>query len=134
MGDKPALANVMNFSAGILFEVAHGAFIEAAAYAAAEGSKPEDFVLLLPETLRIISDSIEQSATQLASGDYAGDEASIEVHASAVGDIAKRMGEIGTASHLTAALLEYFHAAKETGSGALEFAAIYDVIRHPGEK
>jgi 3-hydroxyisobutyrate dehydrogenase-like beta-hydroxyacid dehydrogenase len=129
MGEDVALANILNFAAGIFYEVALGAFVEAAAYAAAEGATPADVTSLLKEALLVVSDSVEYSTPQLMREDYSGEEASIDVHADAVEAIAKKMTEVGSANKLATALLEYLHEAQQSGDGSLEFAAIYDIAR-----
>ena len=60
VGEDVALANILNFSCvGILYEVALGAFVEAAAYAEAEGSSAGTVISLLPETIALLTDSID---------------------------------------------------------------------------
>jgi 3-hydroxyisobutyrate dehydrogenase-like beta-hydroxyacid dehydrogenase len=131
MGSDASLVNILNFSAGSFYEVALGAFVEAAAYAAAEGATPADLLSVLPEALGVVSDSIEFSARQMMRGDFSGEEATIDVHADAVRAIADKMAAVGSANKFAVALLEYLEEAQKAGAGGLEFAAIYNLATAP---
>jgi 3-hydroxyisobutyrate dehydrogenase-like beta-hydroxyacid dehydrogenase len=128
-GEDPALAEIVNLGGvGVFCEVALGAFVEAAAFAHAEGDALDQLRLLLPQLVTLLVDSIEFTIPQLQARDFDGTEASINVHTEGLLETTRALALAGVQNRLSTALLGYLKDARSIGAGQKEFAAVIDVM------
>jgi 3-hydroxyisobutyrate dehydrogenase len=77
----------------------------------------------------LLLDHIDDAARRIAEGDYAGDQATVDVHL--VGSERRRrtMTDAGVESLATGAFVEYCRRAQAAGEGGEDIAALFKRIR-----
>jgi 3-hydroxyisobutyrate dehydrogenase-like beta-hydroxyacid dehydrogenase len=124
-GEDPGPMNAVYVSAFAFYYAALGGFLEAAALAQARGVPPREFAAALPGITALLLDHVEDAARRIEEDDYAGDQATVDIH---VAGSARRLGtfaERGVQAGMTAAFLEYCRQAAEAGDGGEDIAAVF---------
>jgi 3-hydroxyisobutyrate dehydrogenase-like beta-hydroxyacid dehydrogenase len=128
LGADVAAASVVSNIAASFYQCIIVAFLEAAAYARAEGAELENFIARVPTAMRLATDTIEYSARQMAADAFEGDQASIDAHANSLATMVNAMGRGRRQPRLTRAALDYMEEAQSDGLGSLEIAALYGML------
>lgn len=129
LGPDVHAACVVSNTSTVLYGCFVAAFFEAAAYAAADGAELESVVAMFPSATRLAEATVEHSARQLAAGELNGDQASIDTHVGAMATCIEAMTHGGRGEpRLAQAALSYLEEAQRSGSGSLEFAAVYKTL------
>jgi 3-hydroxyisobutyrate dehydrogenase-like beta-hydroxyacid dehydrogenase len=129
LGSDVAAACVVSNTSTVLYGCIVIAFFEAAAYAAAEGAEFDSLLAALPSAVRLAETTIEYSAHQIAAGEFTGDQAAIDTHASAFATLVRAMEAGGRREpRVLGAVLEYLEDARRKGLGSLEIAALYGML------
>jgi 3-hydroxyisobutyrate dehydrogenase len=129
LGFDVGAACVVSDTSTAIYECIVAAFFEAAAYAAIEGAELESLLAVVPSAIRLAEATIEYSARQMAAGDFAGDQASIDVHVNGIGTLVRAMAGRGDrAPKLARVVLDYLEEAQRKQLGSLEIAAVYGML------
>jgi 3-hydroxyisobutyrate dehydrogenase len=94
---------------------------------------PADLAAAMPGMAALLLDHIDDAARRITEGDYAGDQATVDVHL--VGSERRRrtMTGAGVESLATGAFVEYCRRARAAGDGGEDIAALFKRIRRaPG--
>jgi 3-hydroxyisobutyrate dehydrogenase len=127
-GEDPGPANALYVSAFAFYYAALGGFLEAAAMAKARGVPPREFAAALPDIAALLLDHVEDAARRIEEGDYAGDQATVDIH---LAGSSRRLGTfagLGVRSGMTAAFVDYCRRASEAGDGGEDVAALFKHI------
>lgn len=128
-GEDPGSPNAVYAAAFGFYFSALAGFLEAAALAESRGVPPAGFAAAMPGMTALLLDHIDDAARRIERGDYAGDQASVDVHL--VGSERRRrtLDDAGLQSLMTAAFVEYCRRAQAAGEGGEDVAAIFKRMR-----
>jgi 3-hydroxyisobutyrate dehydrogenase-like beta-hydroxyacid dehydrogenase len=128
-GEDPGPTNAVYVAAFGFYFSALAGFLEAAALAESRGVPPAAFAAAMPGMTALLLDHIDDAARRIERGDYAGDQASVDVHL--VGSERRRrtLDDAGLPSLMTAAFVEYCRRAQAAGEGGEDIAAIFKRMR-----
>lgn len=128
-GEDPGPTNAVYVAAFGFYFSALAGFLEAAALAESRGVPPAAFAAAMPGMTALLLDHIDDAARRIERGDYAGDQASVDVHL--VGSERRRrtLDDAGLQSLMTAAFVEYCRRAQAAGEGGEDIAAIFKRMR-----
>lgn len=103
-----------------LYHVALAGLVTSACYAMDNGVSAEQFLHVARPTLAAVSVHAQHVLAQLRSGEFATDQATIDVHRAALVTSRETMGDCG---ELLDPLIAYLTRAHDAGDGNLSFAA-----------
>ena len=85
----------------------------------------------MPGMAALLLDHIDDAARRIEDDDYAGDQATVDVHL--VGSERRRrtLADAGLASLMTGAFVEYCRRAQAAGEGGEDIAALFKRVRAP---
>jgi hypothetical protein len=106
-------------------------FLEGAAFARTRGLTPGDFAATMPAMTTLLLDHVADAARRIEEGDYAGDQATVDVHMVGSQRRQKTMSERGLQSLLTAGFLRYCQRAHDANEGGEDIAAIFKRVVGP---
>ena len=90
-------------------------FLEAAALAQARGVPPRKFAAALPGITALLLDHVEDAARRIEEADYAGDQATVDIHLAGSSRRLETFVARGVESAMTAAFVDYCRQAAEVG-------------------
>lgn len=129
VGEDIGHANVIDLAiTGSFFCVAMGAFYEATAYAARLGMPVEKLVphaLYWADKLR---DEIISGATQIESGHYSTDQATVDTYEAALSTVTASIRTVGQPAHLGDGFVANLRAAQAVGHGADALSSIHAAL------
>ncbi len=130
-GEDPGPPNVVYVAAFGFYFAALAGFLEAAALAESRGVAPVEFAAAMPGMAALLLDHIDDAARRVEEEDYAGDQATVDVHL--VGSERRRrtLADAGLASLMTGAFVEYCRRAQAAGEGGEDIAALFKRMRPP---
>ena len=130
-GADPGPPNAVYVAAFGFYFAALAGFLEAAALAASRGVAPAEFAAAMPGMTALLLDHIDDAARRIEDDDYAGDQATVDVHL--VGSERRRrtLADAGLASLMTGAFVEYCRRAQAAGEGGEDVAALFKRMRAP---
>ncbi len=130
-GADPGPPNAVYVAAFGFYFAALAGFLEAAALAASRGVAPAEFAAAMPGMAALLLDHIDDAARRIEDDDYAGDQATVDVHL--VGSERRRrtLADAGLASLMTGAFVEYCRRAQAAGEGGEDIAALFKRMRAP---
>jgi 3-hydroxyisobutyrate dehydrogenase len=130
-GADPGPPNAVYVAAFGFYFAALAGFLEAAALAASRGVVPAEFAAAMPGMTALLLDHIDDAARRIEDDDYAGDQATVDVHL--VGSERRRrtLADAGLASLMTGAFVEYCRRAQAAGEGGEDVAALFKRMRAP---
>jgi 3-hydroxyisobutyrate dehydrogenase-like beta-hydroxyacid dehydrogenase len=129
LGEDPGPPNAAYVAAFGFYFAALAGFLEAAALAESRGVAPVEFAAAMPGIAALLLDHVDDAARRIEAGDYAGDQATVDVHL--VGSERRRrtMADAGLESLATGAFVEYCRRAQAAGEGGEDIAALIKRIR-----
>ena len=124
-GEDPGPPNAVYVAAFGFYFAALAGFLEAAALAESRGVAPAEFAAAMPGMTALLLDHIDDAARRIETDDYAGDQATVDVHL--VGSERRRrtMADAGLESLATGAFVEYCRRAQAAGEGGEDIAALF---------
>ena len=130
-GEDPGPPNVVYVAAFGFYFAALAGFLEAAALAESRGVPPAEFAAAMPGMTALLLDHIDDAARRIETGDFAGDQATVDVHL--VGSERRRrtLADAGLESLMTGAFVEYCRQAQAAGEGGEDIAALVKSVRRP---
>lgn len=105
------------------------AFFHGVALTESEDMPRESFIASAPAIVGLVADTIKVAADQIARADYRGTEATLDIHAAALRNIARMSLENSTSPEIPELPLRFFERAIERGHGSAEMAAAIEAIR-----
>jgi 3-hydroxyisobutyrate dehydrogenase-like beta-hydroxyacid dehydrogenase len=131
MGADLAERNAI-YNAGFGFYFgALAAFVENTALAAGSGVKPGEFAAVLPSFTTLLLDHVADAARRIETGDWDGDQATVDVHVSSSRRRRRTLREAGLQSLTMDAFLDYCEQAHDAGDGGQDIAALYKRVIEP---
>lgn len=106
-----------------------GGFFEASAYVDASGAAISEFERLVPMMADQLLGGVSDAAQRLASGDFSGDQASVDVHIDGVATLATAFKGKGVPAAITDAFLGYLKTARGRGDGTRDVASVFPALR-----
>jgi 3-hydroxyisobutyrate dehydrogenase-like beta-hydroxyacid dehydrogenase len=131
LGEDPAVQNATYVSSFGFYYAALAGFLEAAALAASRGVPPAEFAAVMPGMSALLLDHIADAAGRIEAGDFAGDQATVDVHLVGSSRRLHTFADRGVKSLMTAAFVEYCRQARDAGDGSEDIAAIYKRMEPP---
>ncbi|MEU3657385.1 NAD(P)-binding domain-containing protein [Streptomyces sp. NPDC032161] len=132
VGTRPGAANVIDAAmAGAFFNVALGAFHEAASYVRAEGVAVSETRHILHLWTGKLLELLHEAVDRFESGDYATDQATLDVYAAAARSWHQAMRRAGQRASLMAANLENLEHACAAGYGGMGISAQIEILSDP---
>ncbi len=130
-GEDPGPPNAVYVAAFGFYFAALAGFLEASALAQSRGVAPAEFAAAMPGMAVLLLDHIGDAARRIEAGDYAGDQATVDVHL--VGSERRRatFTDAGLQSLMTAAFVEYCRRAQAAGDGGEDIAALFKRVLAP---
>ena len=128
-GEDPGPPNAVYVAAFGFYFAALAGFLEAAALAGSRGVPPVEFAAAMPGMAALVLDHIDDAARRIETGDFAGDQATVDVHLVGSSRRQRTMGDAGLQSLVTGAFVEYCRQAAEAGEGGEDIAALFKRIR-----
>jgi 3-hydroxyisobutyrate dehydrogenase-like beta-hydroxyacid dehydrogenase len=131
LGEDPGTASVLYLALYAYYFGAVTAFLEGAALAERAHVEPETFRRLSAVANTMLADGLADITCRIAEGNYAGDQATIDVHYA--GQLVVRDAYIneGIGYETTRAYLHYLEQVKRSGNGHMDIAALYAVVKQP---
>jgi 3-hydroxyisobutyrate dehydrogenase-like beta-hydroxyacid dehydrogenase len=129
LGEDPGPPNAMYVAAFGFYFAALAGFLEAAALAESRGVPPSEFAAAMPGMATLLLDHIDDAARRIETGDFTGDQATVDVHL--VGSERRRhtLDDAGLQCLMTGAFVEYCRQAHAAGDGAEDIAALIKRVR-----
>ena len=128
LGEDPGPPNAVYVAAFGFYFAALAGFLEAAALAESRGVPPAEFAAAMPGMAALLLDHIDDAARRIETGDFAGDQATVDVHL--VGSERRRrtLEDAGLQALMTGAFVDYCRQAQEAGDGGEDIAALFKRI------
>ena len=128
LGEDPGPTNAVYVAAFGFYFAALAGFLEAAALAESRGVPPTEFAAAMPGMAALLLDHIDDAARRIEGDDYAGDQATVDVHL--VGSERRRrtLEDAGLQALMTGAFVGYCRQAQEAGDGGEDIAALFKRI------
>ena len=128
-GEDPGPPNAVYVAAFGFYFAALAGFLEAAALAESRGVPPGEFAAAMPGMSALLLDHIDDAARRIGEDDFAGDQATVDVHL--VGSARRRrtLEDAGLGSLMTGAFVEYCRLAVDAGEGGEDIAALFKRMR-----
>ncbi|MFI1386160.1 NAD(P)-dependent oxidoreductase [Embleya sp. NPDC020886] len=134
VGTRPGAANVIDAAmAGAFFNVALGAFHEAAAYVRAEGVAVSEMRHILHLWTGKLLELLQEAVDTFETGDYTTDQATLDVYAAATKSWQQSMLRAGQRAALMTANLENLERARAAGYGHLGLFAQIEILSTPSD-
>ncbi len=127
LGPDPAVAVGAYCTAGIFALGSIGLFLETAAMARTYGIPVDAYYGLARLSSDVVFDRVRDSARRLATGDFAGDEASVGMILHAMRDFCTALAATGMPMHLTRAFTAQLAEAELAGRANDDIACLADV-------
>lgn len=124
-GEDPGPVNALYVASFAFYYAALGGFFEAAALARARGVPPREFAAALPGMAALLLDHVEDAARRIEADDYAGDQASVDIHLAGASRRLATFAGLGLQAGMTAAFAEYCRQAAAAGDGGEDVAAVF---------
>ncbi|MCX6363969.1 MAG: NAD(P)-binding domain-containing protein [Actinobacteria bacterium] len=128
LGEDPAVQNATYVSAFGFYYAALAGFLESAALAASRGVAAADFAAVMPGMTALLLDHIADAVRRIEAGDFAGDQATVDVHLVGSSRRQRTLADAGVQSLMTDAFVAYCRQAHEAGEGGEDIAALYKRI------
>jgi 3-hydroxyisobutyrate dehydrogenase-like beta-hydroxyacid dehydrogenase len=129
LGEDPGPPNAVYVAAFGFYFAALAGFLEAAALAESRGVPAAEFAVAMPGMAALLLNHIDDAARRIERGDYAGDQATVDVHL--VGSERRRrtLQGAGLQALMTGAFVDYCRQAQAAGDGAEDIAALIKHMR-----
>ena len=129
LGEDLAPRNATYVAGFCFYFAALTGFLESAALADAGGVTPSQFAAAMPGVTALVLDHMADAARRIEAGDFAGDQATVDVHL--VGALRRQRGfaDVGLQGLASGAYLAYCEQAHDAGEGGEDIAALYKRIK-----
>ena len=127
-GEDPAPMNAVYVASFAFYYAALGGFLEAAALARTRGVSPRAFSAALPGMAALLLDHVEDAARRIEEDDYAGDQATVDIHRAGSSRRLGTFADLGLQALMTEAFVAYCRQAAEQGDGGEDIAAVFKRI------
>jgi 3-hydroxyisobutyrate dehydrogenase-like beta-hydroxyacid dehydrogenase len=124
-GADPGPPNAVYVAAFGFYFAALAGFLEAAALAESRGVLPGEFAAAMPGMAALLLDHIGDAARRVEHDDFAGDQATVDVHLVGSSRRQRTLEDAGLGSLMTGAFVEYCRQATEAGEGGEDIAALF---------
>jgi len=131
LGEDPGRSNAVYVSAFGFYFAALAGFLEAAALAAARGVALSEFAAVMPGMAALLVDHINDAARRIEEGDYAGDQATVDIHLVGSARRQRTFADHGLQSLAIGAFVDYCRQAHEAGEGGEDIAALFQRVAAP---
>lgn len=131
LGEDPGRPNAVYVSAFGFYFAALAGFLEAAALAAERGVAPSEFAAVMPGMAALLLDHIDDAARRIEDGDYAGDQATVDIHLIGSARRQRTFADHGLQSLAIGAFVDYCRQARDAGEGGEDIAALFKRIAAP---
>ena len=131
LGEDPGRPNAVYVSAFGFYFAALAGFLEAAALAAERDVTPSEFAAVMPGMAALLLDHIGDSARRIEDGDYAGDQATVDIHLIGSARRQRTFADHGLQSLAIGAFVDYCRQARDAGEGGEDIAALFKRIAAP---
>ena len=131
LGEDPGPANAVYVAAFGFYYAALAGFFEAAALAATRRVAAREFAAAMPAMATLLLDHIDDAARRIETGDYSGDQATVDIHLVGSARRQRTLEERGLAALMTAGFVEYCRRAHDAGGGGEDIAALYKRVVAP---
>ena len=131
LGEDPGRPNAVYVSAFGFYFAALAGFLEAAALAAARGVPLSEFAAVMPGMAALLLDHIGDAARRIEEGDYAGDQATVDIHLVGSARRQRTFADHGLQSLAIGAFVDYCRQAHDAGEGGEDIAALFKRIAAP---
>jgi 3-hydroxyisobutyrate dehydrogenase-like beta-hydroxyacid dehydrogenase len=128
VGESVGAAATLDLALLSTYYAAMTGYLHGAALCAAEGVSLEGYLGGLDGILPIVGVSAKDYATRIADRRYAGDQATIDIHAAALRHIVRASRDAGIAP-VAEATSAWFEKARAAGHGGAEMAALFEVLK-----
>ena len=128
VGESIGAAATLDLALLSTYSAAMTGYLHGAALCAAEGVSLESYVGGLDGILPIVGVSAKDYATRITERRYAGDQATIDIHAAALRHIVRASRDAGIAP-LAEATSAWFEKARAAGHGSAEMAALFELFK-----
>ena len=130
VGPNPTLAQTVLSAAGGIGFAATVAYFEMAAWAEPSGVTPAVLAeLARSATLPWLGDCLADAGRRIGTGSFEGDQATVDLHASALAMSLMDMQEARVESKTLRALQDYVQIAQRKGLGSSDISALFCVVR-----
>jgi 3-hydroxyisobutyrate dehydrogenase-like beta-hydroxyacid dehydrogenase len=131
LGDDPAVQNAVYDAAFGFYFAALCGFLENAALVADRGVAVSELAAVMPGMTALLLDHLVDAARRIESGDYAGDQASTDVHLDGALRRREAFAARGLQSLMADGYAAYCRRVHDAGDGGEDIAAIYKRIAAP---
>ena len=128
-GEDPGPPNAVYVAAFGFYFSALAGFLEAAALAESRGVPSGEFAAAMPGMAALLLDHIADAARRMDEDDFAGDQATVDVHLVGSSRRQRTLDDAGLGSLMTAAFVEYCRLAVEAGEGGEDIATLFKRMR-----
>jgi 3-hydroxyisobutyrate dehydrogenase-like beta-hydroxyacid dehydrogenase len=128
-GEDPGPPNAVYVAAFGFYFAALAGFLEAAALAESRGVPAGEFAAAMPGMTALLLDHIGDAARRIEVGDFAGDQATVDVHLVGSARRQRTLEDAGLGSLMTGAFVEYCRRAAEAREGGEDIAALFKRMR-----
>ena len=132
-GEDPGPPTAVYVAAFGFYFAALAGFLEAAALAESRGVPPGEFAAAMPGMSALLLDHIGDAARRIEAGDFAGDQATVDVHLVGSARRQRTLDDAGLGSLMTGAFVDYCRLAAESGDGGEDVAALFKRMRGVAE-
>ena len=131
LGEDPGPPNAVYVSAFGFYFAALAGFLEAAALVAERGVSPSEFAAAMPGMAALLLDHIDDAARRVEEGDYAGDQATVDIHLVGSARRQQTFADHGLQSLASGAFVDYCRQARDAGEGGEDIAALFKRVAAP---
>ena len=131
LGEDPGRPNAVYVSAFGFYFAALAGFLEAAALAAERGVAPSEFAAVMPGMAALLLDHVDDAARRIEEGDYAGDQATVDIHLVGSARRQRTFADHGLQSLAIGAFVDYCRQAHDAGEGGEDIAALFKRVAAP---
>jgi 3-hydroxyisobutyrate dehydrogenase-like beta-hydroxyacid dehydrogenase len=131
LGEDPGPPNAVYVSAFGFYFAALAGFLEAAALAAKRGVGPSEFAAAMPGMAALLLDHIDDAARRIEGEDFAGDQATVDIHLVGASRRQRTYSDQGLQSLMTGAFVAYCRQAHNAGEGGEDVAALIKRVAAP---
>lgn len=130
-GEDPALPNAVYVSAFGFYYAALAGFLESAALAADRGVPVAEYAAAMPGMAALLLDHIADAARRITAGDYASDQATVDIHLVGARRRHTTTRSRGLQSLAADSFLAYCEQVHVAGEGAEDVAALFKRVPAP---
>jgi len=129
LGADVAAASVLYTAVWAYDFASRFAYMEAAALVEASGLSLDDFRRSAALRTAQLPAQNEELSDRFARGDFAGDQATVDIYADGMAPMLGAFASAGVEAHLLAGVATYAEAAQRAGHGLADVSVVFDLLR-----